>query len=134
VHKVGSLYHMYYTVSTFGSQTSSIGLATSSTMDVGSWTDKGAIGVSSTSAKPYNAIDSNLIAVGSDYYLNFGSFWNDIYQIKLNAAATKGGGASSYQLAYNSAGTHAEEGSYMFYYSGYYYLLWSAGICCGYDT
>lgn len=125
---------MYYAVSTFGSQVSSIGLATSATMDVGSWTDKGAIGVSSTAGKAYNAIDPNLIAVGSTYLLNFGSFWGDIYQVALNSAATKGGGASSYQLAYNSAGTHAEEGSFMFYYSGYYYLLWSAGICCGYDT
>lgn len=103
-------------------------------MEPGSWTDKGAIGVSSTSAKPYNAIDPNMIAVGSDYYLNFGSFWGDIYQVKLNSAATKDGGASAYQIAYTSSGTHPEEGSYMFYYSGYYYLLWSQGICCGYDT
>jgi arabinan endo-1,5-alpha-L-arabinosidase len=57
VHKVGSLYYMYYAVSSFGSQDSAIGLATSATMELGSWTDLGATGVSSTSAKPYNAID-----------------------------------------------------------------------------
>lgn len=103
-------------------------------MEVGSWTDKGAIGISSTSSKPYNAIDPNLIAVGSTYLLNFGSFWSDIYQVALNSAATKGGGSASYQISATTAGTHAREGSFMFYYSSYYYLLWSEGICCGYDT
>lgn len=124
---------MYYAVSTFGSQTSAIGLATSSTMDVGSWTDLGATGISSTSAKPYNAIDPNLIAVGSNYYLNFGSFWGDIYQAEMNSNPTKVA-ASSYNIEYDGNGDHPDEGSYMFYYDGYYYLLWSNGICCGYDT
>jgi len=132
VHKVGSLYYMYYAVSTFGSQSSAIGIATSSTMDVGSWTDLGATGIASTSAKPYNAIDPNLIAVGSNYYLNFGSFWHDIYQAQMNADPRKVSG-SAVNIEYSSAGTHPNEGSYMFYYSGYYYLLWSNGICCNYD-
>jgi arabinan endo-1,5-alpha-L-arabinosidase len=52
----------------------------------------------------------------------------------MASTPTKTAGSSSYNIAYNSSGTHAEEGSYMFYYSGYYYLLISSGICCGYDT
>jgi hypothetical protein len=72
---VGSEYYLYYAVSTFGSQDSAIGLATSSTLEPGSWTDHGATGVASSSSKPYNAIDPNLIPVGSNYYLNLGSFW-----------------------------------------------------------
>ncbi|KAM0131533.1 hypothetical protein ACHAP3_006894 [Botrytis cinerea] len=134
VHLVGSTYYMYYAVSTFGSQNSAIGVATSSTMEVGSWTDHGATGVASSAGKLYNAIDPNLILVGSTYYLNFGSFWDDIYQVAMASTPTKAGGSASYNLAYNSTGTHSEEGSYMFYYSGYYYLLISSGICCGYDT
>lgn len=102
-------------------------------MNVGSWTDLGATGIASTSAKPYNAIDPNLIAVGSSYYLNFGSFWHDIYQAPLTANA-KTAASSSVNVEYSSVGTSPNEGSYMFYYSGYYYLLWSNGICCGYDT
>jgi hypothetical protein len=43
-------------------------------------------------------------------------------------------GSSSYNIEYDSAGDHPCEGSYMFYYDGYYYLLWSHGICCGYET
>jgi arabinan endo-1,5-alpha-L-arabinosidase len=125
---------MYYAVSSFGSQDSAIGLATSSTMEVGSWTDLGATGVASTSAKPYNAIDPNLILVGSTYYLNFGSFWHDIYQVEMDSTPTSKGSNSAYNIEYNSVGTSPCEGSYMFYYDGYYYLLWSHGICCGYNA
>jgi arabinan endo-1,5-alpha-L-arabinosidase len=120
-------------VSTFGSQNSAIGLATSEIMESGSWTDHGSTGIASSSSKPYNAIDGNLIDVDSTYYMNFGSFWHDIYQAPMNSAATKIS-SSSYNLAYDSSGTHAVEGSYMYKYGSYYYLFYSAGICCGYDT
>ncbi|KIN02678.1 glycoside hydrolase family 43 protein [Oidiodendron maius Zn] len=134
VHLVGSVYYLYYAVSTFGSQNSAIGVATSSTLEPGSWTDLGSTGVASSSSKSYNAIDPNLITVGSNYYLNFGSFWDDIYQVQFASPPTNHGSNSAYNIEYNSTGTRPSEGSYMFYYSGYYYLLWSSGICCGYDT
>jgi hypothetical protein len=102
-------------------------------MESGSWTDHGSVGVASSSSKSYNAIDPNLIDVDGTYYMNFGSFWNDIYQVPMNSAATKTSG-SSYNMAYTSSGTHAEEGAYMYKYGSYYYLFYSAGICCGYDT
>jgi arabinan endo-1,5-alpha-L-arabinosidase len=130
---VNGLYHVYYTVSTFGSQNSAIGLATSPTMEPGSWTDRGATGITSSSSKAYNAIDGNLFNDGGTYYMNFGSFWHDIYQAPMNSAATKVA-SSSYNLAYDPAGTHAVEGAYMYKYGSYYYLFYSAGICCGYDT
>jgi arabinan endo-1,5-alpha-L-arabinosidase len=102
-------------------------------MEYGSWTDHGATGIASASGKPYNAIDANLIQVGSAYYMNFGSFWGDIYQAPLTSSAT-GAASSSYQIAYQPSGTHPQEGSFMYYRSPYYYLFWSEGICCGYDT
>jgi arabinan endo-1,5-alpha-L-arabinosidase len=102
-------------------------------MEANSWTDLGSIGLTSTSKNPYNAIDPNLIKVGSSYSLNFGSFWHDIYQTNLNSAATKISGSTT-NIQYDATGTHPCEGSFMFYNSGYYYLLWSRGICCGYDT
>ena len=132
-HIVDGLYYVYYAVSTFGSQDSAIGLATSATMEAGSWTDHGSTGVASTSAKTYNAIDPNLIDVDGSYYLNFGSFWDDIYQVPMNSAATKSSSAS-YNIDYDPSGDHAVEGSYMYQYGDYYYLFYSAGICCGYDT
>ena len=54
------VYYAYYSVSTFGSQTSAIGLATSSSMDPGTWTDHGSVFQSRT-GDLYNAIDPNLV-------------------------------------------------------------------------
>ncbi|PKX88715.1 arabinan endo-1,5-alpha-L-arabinosidase [Aspergillus novofumigatus IBT 16806] len=133
VSLVNGVYHVYYSVSTFGSQSSAIGLATSSTMELNSWTDHGSTGIQSSSSKPYNAIDGNLFNDGGSYYMNFGSFWHDIYQAPMNSAATTVG-SSSYNIAYNPSGTHAVEGAFMYKYGSYYYLFFSAGICCGYDT
>lgn len=132
VHLVGSTYYLYYAVSSFGTQNSAIGLATSTTLEPGSWTDHGQI-LASTTGNAYNAIDANLVAVGSGYYLNFGSFWDDIYQVEMKSTPTATSG-SSYNIAYNSSGTHAVEGSYMVQNGDYYYLFFSSGQCCGYDT
>lgn len=133
VQKVNGAYHVYYSVSTFTSQDSAIGLATSDTMEEGSWTDQGSTGVSSSSSKPYNAIDANLFNDDGTYYMNFGSFWQDIFQAPMNSAATKAA-ASSYNIAYDPAGEHAVEGAYLYKNGSYYYLFFSSGKCCGYDT
>ncbi|KAE9016724.1 putative arabinan endo-1,5-alpha-L-arabinosidase A [Phytophthora rubi] len=105
VHKVGDYYHLYYSVSSFGSQNSAIGLTRSKTMEVGSWTDLGSVGVTSDSTKKYNAIDPNLFQVGSEV---------------------------AYQMAFTS-NYEVVEGASMFTYNGYYYLFFSKGSCCGYD-
>lgn len=130
--KVGSLYHLYYTVSTFGNQNSAIGLATSPSMDPGTWTDLGSTGVASDPTKNYNAIDAAVIQAGGKWYMNFSSFWDGIFQVALDSAAKKSSG-TPYNIEYNSTGTRPSEGASMFYRSPYYYLLWSSGICCGYD-
>jgi arabinan endo-1,5-alpha-L-arabinosidase len=131
---VGNTYYLYYSVSQFGSQNSAIGVATSTTLDVGSWTDHGATGVKSSSDKPYNAIDGNLINVDGKYYLTWGSFWKDLYQAEMKSSPlTLASGVSSYQLAYDPK-TTALEGSYVFKYGSYYYLFYSKGKCCGYDA
>jgi len=154
VTKVGDTYYLYYSVSTFGSQESAIGIATSTTMEVGTWTDYGSTGVSSRAGRAYNAIDGNVVLAGDgSYYMSFGSFWGDIYNVGLpwnhhfarqffdgatlqvpmrNPPLTVSG--SSTRVAYNSTGSHAIEGAFIWYRSPYYYLFFSAGICCGYDN
>ncbi|KAL8685138.1 MAG: hypothetical protein Q9218_007952 [Villophora microphyllina] len=129
---IGSMYYLYYSVGTFASQSSAIGVATSTTMDVGTWTDHGSTGVTSSSGDFYNAIDSNLVQLnGGGYRLNFGSFWGDLYSVTMSSPLASSGSAT--QIAFDPVGTHAEEGSFMFYRSGYYYLFFSWGICCGYN-
>ncbi|KAK3678251.1 hypothetical protein LTR78_001546 [Recurvomyces mirabilis] len=139
VHKVGSTYYNFYSVSQFGSQVSSIGLATSTTLLPGSWTDHGAILSSSpTAAYPLNtsnAIDAALfVDPKTDIpYLNYGSFWSDIFQVQLSSNLMKANLKTAVGLSFDPVGTQAEEGSYMSYSGGYYYLWYSHGICCGYD-
>ncbi|BCS02729.1 arabinan endo-1,5-alpha-L-arabinosidase [Aspergillus luchuensis] len=134
VHYIEQTYYVFYAVSTFGTQNSAIGLATSPTMELNTWTDHGSIGVSSHSGKLYNAIDPNLIKADGAFYMNFGSFYDDIYQVPMNAAGTKSAGSSAYNLAFNSTGSQAEEGAYMYQHGNYYYLFFSSGTCCGLDT
>ncbi|KAF3911583.1 hypothetical protein ABW21_db0205843 [Orbilia brochopaga] len=133
-------YYMYYAVSQgFGSQNSAIGVATSSSLG-GPWIDHGSVGVSSNTGYLYNAIDPNLIQVGTDYYLNFGSFWAGIFQIKMDLSLlTKAAGALPYRIENTLSGfppiPTAIEGSYMYYRSatGYYYLFTSWGQCCNFN-
>ncbi|KAH0355146.1 putative arabinan endo-1,5-alpha-L-arabinosidase A, partial [Aureobasidium melanogenum] len=135
VSLVGNTYYLYYTASAFGTQNSVIGLATSPSMDVGTWSDKGSTGISSDSSKSYNAIDANLVKVGNQYLMNFGSFWHDIYQVEMNTTPntvnSKAGGA--YNTIFKPAGTHDIEGSYMINHNGGYYMFFSEGICCNLD-
>ena len=133
--KVGNTYYLYYSVSSFGSQNSAIGVATSTTLDSGSWTDLGSTGIASDSSKNYNAIDPNLIFVGDKYYMNFGSFWADLFQVEMKSPPrTMTSGSGRTPLAFNGTGTHSLEGAYMFEYGSYYYLFFSSGQCCGYDS
>ncbi|KAH9988240.1 glycosyl hydrolase [Xylariaceae sp. FL0662B] len=131
---VDSTYYLYYSVSTFGVQDSAIGVATSPSLDAGTWTDVGSTGIRSSSGKTYNAIDPSLINADGQYLLTFGSFWGDIFQVEMESPPTAvASGASSYNVAYDPA-TTAEEGATLFKYGAYYYLFYSKGQCCGYDS
>lgn len=101
-----------------------------------SWTDHGSTGVTSSAGKDYNAIDGNLIVDGSKYYMAFGSFWSDLFTVTLSisASGTLKKTSTAKQIAFQSSGTHAVEGAYVFPYGSYWYLFFSAGQCCGLDT
>lgn len=131
IAQVGNYYYLYYSVSTFGSQNSAVGVARSTTMDVGSWTDLGATNIRSSPGSAYNAIDGNLINAGGNYFMTFGSFWGDLYQVQMNNPPTTTNGGTPWQVAFNSSGSHAVEGPTIYYRSPYYYLFFSSGICCG---
>ena len=44
-HLIGDTYYLYYAVSSIGSQDSAIGVATSSSLDSGTWVDHGSLGI-----------------------------------------------------------------------------------------
>jgi arabinan endo-1,5-alpha-L-arabinosidase len=131
----GGLWHLYYAGSSFGSNNSVIGLATTPTLDPRSpryhWTDQGLV-FRSTSSDDFNAIDPSLVSTpGGGKWLVFGSFWSGIKLIALDAATGKPASASPtvYSLAERPA-PDAEEGAGITYHDGYYYLIVSFDTCC----
>ncbi|EED12428.1 endo-arabinanase, putative [Talaromyces stipitatus ATCC 10500] len=141
-------FYCFYCVSTINTQNSSIGVATSSSLDKGTkaWTDHGAIINTLSGANadiyPYNvsnAIDPSIIIDPTDNtqqaWLTFGSYWDDIFQVPLSADLL------SVENADNPAATHlafnvsfpAEEASWISYRAPWFYLWYSKGYCCGLD-
>ncbi len=124
-------YQLYFAASSFGKNTSAIGLATSPTAAPGSWTDQGIV-VSSQSENDYNAIDPGLfIDPSGTWWLSFGSFWNGIFLIQIDP--TTGKWASSnhemYPLARRKT-AKAIEAAYIYAHAGYHYLFVSFDQCC----
>ncbi|HSD36217.1 MAG TPA: glycoside hydrolase family 43 protein [Rhodocyclaceae bacterium] len=118
--------YMYYSISTFGSNVSAIGLVSAATIGAGSWRDDGLV-IRSTASNNYNAIDPNLtIDKDGNPWLVFGSFWNGIQLTKLDKSTMKPTGSLT-TLATRSAGIEAPV---IIYRSGYYYLFVSIDKCC----
>ncbi|KAE8356083.1 glycosyl hydrolase [Aspergillus coremiiformis] len=133
VHYEDGTYYMYYVVSTLGSRSSVIGVATSTTMEPGSWTDHGSTGLSTDGSQKYNAIDANWIQVDDTSILNFGSYWNGLYQVDMASPLKIEDGAPN-NIAYNASGDHAIEASFLFHYGDFYYLFFSSGQASKYET
>src|ERR1700728_668425 len=135
----GGLWHLYYAGSSFGSNNSVIGLATTPTLDPSSpryhWTEDGQV-FRSTTADDYNAIDPSLVTAASGTrWLVFGSYWSGIKLIALDAATGEPASSSPtiYSLAQRPA-PDALEGAGITYHDGYYYLFVSFDTCCAGDA
>lgn len=133
VSLVGDTYYLYFSISSWGTQNSRIALATSTTMHPGDWQDLGSTGVESRDGDAYNAIDGNLLQDRSGNYLTFGSFWGGLYQVPMSSPPTTASG-TPYNVELNDTGSRPSEGPYLFNYGSWYYLFWSSGQCCKYDT
>jgi arabinan endo-1,5-alpha-L-arabinosidase len=124
-------YFLYFAASTFGSSTSAIGLATSSTGAPGTWADSGAGVVTSSTCAGSNAIDPAFISDASgNWWLAFGSYFNGINMIQLdpNTGKPLGSSPTCYSLAQRT-GT-AIEGSTVYLHDGMFYLFASVDVCC----
>nr|WP_243864489.1 glycoside hydrolase family 43 protein [Paenibacillus castaneae] len=120
---------LYYSISTFGSNTSAIGLASATSIGAGSWRDDGLV-LRTTSANNYNAIDPNLtIDASGNPWLAFGSFWSGIKLTQLNPTTMKPTG-TIYSIASRPNNNGAIEAPSITYRNGYYYLFASFDSCC----
>lgn len=118
--------NLFYSVSTFGSTKSAIGLAQATSMAAGDWVDKGII-ISSVAGASVNAIDPAFVTSASGTpYLTYGSWGNGIYITQLDKTTLKPTG-NAYRIATASGGL---EGANIVRNGSYYYLFASKGLCC----
>jgi arabinan endo-1,5-alpha-L-arabinosidase len=130
-------YRLYYSVSTFGSNHSVIGLASNKTLNPNSpdyrWVDQGKV-IGSTREDDWNAIDPNLVVdSGGRMWLALGSFWGGIKMRRLDPRTGKLSRADTtlYSLASRRPlRPPAIESPSIVRRDGYYYLFVSFDLCC----
>lgn len=131
-------WHIYYSVSTFGSNRSAIGLVTSPTLDAAkpnyAWKDEGIV-IESHKSDDWNAIDANVVLdEAGQPWLSWGSFWGGLKLIPLDAetgkprAGAELTGIAARPRANGEAG--AIEAPFIYRHDGYYYLFASFDFCC----
>ncbi|EJD49251.1 Arabinanase/levansucrase/invertase [Auricularia subglabra TFB-10046 SS5] len=81
IARIGGQYVLYYSASQVGSANAVIGVATSATMDPGSWTDHGEV-IRSDGSLGFIAIDPNIIDANG-LKLQFGSHILSLFQIEM---------------------------------------------------
>ncbi|MGB7539623.1 MAG: arabinan endo-1,5-alpha-L-arabinosidase [Anaerolineales bacterium] len=132
-------WHLYYAVSSFGSQNSAIGLATNATLNPDrpdyQWVDQGEV-FRSRPGDPWNAIDPNLVLdENGEPWLAWGSFWNGIFMRRLESSTGKPAADDStvYRLADRTTGPdHIPdiEAVFIVHRAGKWYLFASFDRCC----
>jgi arabinan endo-1,5-alpha-L-arabinosidase len=125
-------YWLYYSVSTWGSRNSAIGLATRPTLDPDTpgspWEDRGLV-IRSSERDDYNAIDPSVMRDAQGrLWLAFGSFWSGIKLVELNpkTGLRRDPDAPVHPLAWKEA----IEAPCLYQHGDYYYLLVNWGLCC----
>ena len=132
-------YHLYYSVYTFGSQRSVIGLATTRTLNPQSpkykWTDRGLVLESIQDKNDFNAIDPAVLAdIDGKAFLYWGSYWTGLKGIEIDIKTGKPfDNAQTYKpIAKRTANSNPPniEAPYVIRHGDFYYLMASWDFCC----
>lgn len=132
VVQVNGTFFLYYSVSTFGKQTSALGLATNTTLDFTAtnflWHDAGIV-IQSTNGDAFNAIDpSAFLDSDGKLWLAFGSFWQGIFLTELDPQT--GQRMATNSPVVNLAWNHSIEAACLTRHENFYYLFVNWGQCC----
>ncbi len=135
-------YYLFYSVSSFGKNTSAIGVATNSTLnpkDPGfKWVDHGMVIQSKEGENNWNAIDPNIVfSKDSVPYMAFGSFWGGLKIVRLtddllavdediNTIPTIA--SRNFDPKLNKP--NSIEGPFIYRKGDYFYLFASINLCC----
>lgn len=137
--KVGNTYYCHYAVSAMGLQNSTIGVATSQSLEPGTWQDHGSIGLPLSTK--YNLIDPFVFQEDPDgpAYFTFGSYWHGIQQIEMsNHTQLMGWTGTEDQIRNIIRNTTVDfpvvEGAIMHKHEEFFYLFYSVGWCCRFDV
>ena len=134
ISRRGSVFYLYYSVSSFGINQSVIGLMTNSTFDPAKpdqgWQDQSEV-LHSTAKDDWNAIDPFRIDTSDGKaWLSYGSYWSGIKLRELDPVTGKllDPGAPAHDIA--SRGRGAIEASSLLEHDGRFYLFVSYDRCC----
>lgn len=139
-------YYLYYSVSSFGKNTSAIGVATNTTLHPNDpdfqWVDHGKVVQSVPGRDEWNAIDPNLAFDDNGQpWLTFGSFWAGIKLVKMDHDLKRiaqpehwytiaGRPEGNPEIEGQENGQNAIEAPFIFRKDGFYYLFVSFDYCC----
>lgn len=130
----GSTTYLYFAASTFGKNTSGIGLMTNPALDPKrpgrGWVDRGLV-FASKAGDTFNAIDpARIDTPDGRAWLAFGSFWNGIKlrELEPRSGLLNARNRTLYSLA--SRGGGAIEAASILRHGGFYYLFVSFDRCC----
>jgi arabinan endo-1,5-alpha-L-arabinosidase len=140
VSRFNGKFHLYYSVSSFGSRNSAIGLATTRTLDPASpdykWVDEGLVLRSYQDQDDWNAIDPNaVIQDEKNLWLSWGSFWGGIKMRRIDPATGKLSTTDTtlYSLSSRPRETPINgsvEAPFIVRHDDYWYLFVSFDRCC----
>lgn len=130
IHRSGR-YWLYYAVSSWGSNHSAIGVATSESGRPGTWKDHGKV-FSSEIGDHWNAIDPYVVKSDGKLWMAFGSYWTGIRMIRLDRSTGLAHPTDTtvHHLATRPDLPYAVEAPTLVKHRGYWYLFNSYDACC----
>jgi arabinan endo-1,5-alpha-L-arabinosidase len=125
--ELGGRFHVMYSLSTFGKNTSAIGIASAESPDAADWRDDGLV-LQSRAGDDFNAIDPDVF-VDPDtgrVWMTYGSFWRGIRVTELDARTLRPIGATRF-VADHQGGIEAPT---LIRRGAWWYLFVSWDFCC----
>lgn len=140
ISRFNGKFHLYYSVSSFGSRNSAIGLATTPTLEPTSsnyrWTDEGLVLRSFADKDDWNAIDPNLVIEdAANVWLAWGSFWGGIKMRRVDPSTGHLSTTDTTLYSLSSRSRDAPiggsvEAAFIVRHGDFWYLFVSFDRCC----